>query len=278
MRWVVEKMPGWTLLSNRYTGSRYLVGLWETTLHIDLTLVARGNEKSKFLDRLRLPSWSWLAYEGSIAFTTDRRSLREPETVLGKPASAIKLIDFQVVGIKESLPAKQKSFLVLTATLRCSFTVSDAFAATPSKHERKEEYFGRSPFNHDPHTSTFPIQLTSLSRCREIYDAASSDTGDKPKQIGFISFDDDTSPPKSDELVLAHISTLLDGLGPCFRAGALAAISFGRRNGVPVQPILAYALVLRKTGENADEYQRLGVAEVNYDWITKGGESTIRLV
>jgi hypothetical protein len=42
--------------------------------------------------------------------------------------------------------------------------------------------------------------------------------------------------------------------------------------------ILAYALVVRPTEKEPDEYCRVGIAEVNYEWMSRGLKSTVVLV
>jgi len=93
-------------------------------------------------------------------------------------------------------------------------------------------------------------------------------SGSEKKLLGFLSFDDDSNPSPSEELVLAHISTLVNGTHIVEDTGLRISNA----------PILAYALVLQKKGEASDEYRRVGIAEVNVEWMKEGEKSAIRIV
>jgi hypothetical protein len=51
----------------------------------------------------------------------------------------------------------------------------------------------------------------------------------------------------------------------------------GKPQLVPQPPILTYAMILRPIGKG-NEYCRIGIAEENYDWMSKGSKTTIVLV
>ncbi|KAH7322474.1 heterokaryon incompatibility protein-domain-containing protein [Stachybotrys elegans] len=356
--------------SSDYAGFQSLVGLWDKSLHIDLVWAARDNQILKYLDKLRLPTWSWLAYSGSVVFTKDKRDRRQIYTVQSSPQPEIVLLDYGVPEIEEVLPAKELSFLLLEATLRNSISYSHTFAPRPSHNESRKQFLARSPFNHDERTGTTPLKLPELSRSRELHDAGLPRDEGVRSHIGFISFDDDDNAPPCEQLYLAHISTLRDevfsareyvqespareeGAGgsevdPCVDNGtheqdvegspvreeeaggndvepwvdsevheedveessvreeqrqASDAGSSGdslwgrleRTEGrgsrersrdrttrptitVPRPPILAYALVLKKVEASLNEYERVGVAEVNYGWMVAGAKTTLLLV
>lgn len=81
---------------NTYHNWKNIVSLWESTLYKDLLWASRS-KKLAFLSSLMLPSWTWAAYEGSVTFVKDRRSLREPETVRREPVSEVQLVAVELL-------------------------------------------------------------------------------------------------------------------------------------------------------------------------------------
>lgn len=85
--------------------------------------------------------------------------------------------------------------------------------------------------------------MATLSEYQEIFD-------DKRKLIGFVSFDEHKV--IQGDLFCAHISTLYEDSG---------------------KPILAYALILTRIRNDGLRFRRVGLAELNLEWITEGGRS-----
>jgi len=52
----------------------------------------------------------------------------------------------------------------------------------------------------------------------------------------------------------------------------------GRPIYIPRPPILAYCLVIQPTGELPNQFRRVGVAEVNYDWMLRGSKTWVVLL
>lgn len=124
-------------------------------------------------------------------------------------------------------------------------------------------------FLFDPRTRTIPVRIAETSNSQPFHDKENN-------LIGFVSFDEATHP--TDNLLYAHISTLRDD---CTHAAIQQMDETKAQSiAIPQPPILAYALVLRRTrtGETKNEYARDGLAEVNYEWMTAGSERVVKLV
>ena len=108
---------------------------------------------------------------------------------------------------------------------------------------------GRQPF----------LQLPAISSSREVYEATNGATGSGAKHVGLLSFDNYTQTLEIQDLVLAHVSALIDGLWPIFRADAPAAIGYNRRAGPElVQPVLAMSwFLVIKLGTNFRVWETL---------------------
>jgi len=104
-----------------------------------------------------------------------------------------------------------------------------------------------SPFHFNEKTETIPIPLAAISDCQETFDQ-------NGKLVGFVSFDEDRQ--IVGDLFCAHISTLMD-----FQ-----------------EPMLAHALILIKLEGDENSFRRVGLAEVNYDWMVEGVRTTVKLL
>ena len=91
--------------------------------------------------------------------------------------------------------------------------------------------------------------------------------------MGYVSFDEALQ--NMEDLYCAHLSTLRD-------------VRFRHLNDTDTKDpgvdlgnyqdyILAYALVLTKVVKTENNYQRVGLAEVNYKWIKNGTKIVIKL-
>ena len=102
-----------------YRGSRYYLGMWEKSLLQDLLWTSRGPQRRKFLDQLRLPSWAWAAYEGSLTFLKpDEPHLKRVEyrrTILVAEVEV-----FELVGLSGSAQLPLQSTVTMSARLRLS--------------------------------------------------------------------------------------------------------------------------------------------------------------
>ena len=295
-----------------YQNFRNIVGSWEPTLHSDLLWVSRPG-KPTFLDSLMLPSWTWLAYEGPVSFVQDRRSSREGEPARGV-VSEIQLVASDVPENPERLPHAEVASISLRASLLNTLRIG-AKAQDQFRHGSlsRQELIKHSPFSHDPRTHTSPIWLTRLSDCFEIYNHngrmigfLSLDTRDEVPPgnlycLHIATLHDQASifkvseadrckqdEPASDwaaQRSAAHTDTSEEPKIKDSRHKSLSAdfgvdtqLSTRHRHSEPWPPILAYALVVQQTGKPPDKYRRVGIAQVNYDWISQGLKSTVMLV
>jgi hypothetical protein len=116
-----------------------------------------------------------------------------------------------------------------------------------TQKQTREELADSSPFFFNKETGTVPIAMATMSECQEIFD-------EKGKLIGFVSFDEHTV--MEGDFFCAHISTLWE----------------------EGKPILAYALILARIRNDGWRFRRVGLAELNYEWITEGEKITLSLV
>lgn len=244
------------------------LGLWEESLHVELAWAAAKKAKLKFLRSLNLPSWAWIAYEGAIRFTKEDRNFRDMYRVRRPPVSEIHLVEADVLDMTTPLPLKKPASLIVDVTVRKLDLVS-AETAEIRKYTTREELAASLPFHFDSRTATIPILLPERSECQEILDS-------DQRVIGFVSFDEDTR--ETSDMFCAHISTLLDEAHSDamrrFDNPEVRRVDLGEFQ----TPILAHALVLVKVAGTENEYRRIGVAQVNYDWMTGGARERVRLV
>lgn len=193
--------------------------------------------------------------------------MRKPETVQRPPVPELELVDIEVPDMTRLLPLTKPASATLKVTLRKLPMISnETVPATDIGSVSREDLCNSSSFNHDPRTGTIPVQLASLSECNRVFD-------DDQKHIGFMSFDEDGIQPR-DTLFCVHISTLRDEV----MSAAQEELDKPGVESVPQPPILAYALVLRATGAAGNEFRRVGIAEMNYDWMTNGSKTVIKMV
>lgn len=263
-----------------YLGTKYYLGMWETTIHDDLLWVPRDSSKLKRLASLGLPSWAWLSYEGSVEFLKDRRSLREGSTVRTAPISEMEILHFTGQYDTDRLPFSEQVSMVVSLRLsRIPIVSSETHKMERS--ESHEEVLEESPFRHYPGTRNRPIPLFSRNDCFEIRD-------EDAKVIGFFSLDTDAVLPGATQLWCAHIVTLHDetyiGPNPLYRlfqnpVASITLPGLTREYKESLEShILAYCWILTATGAAGDEYQRVGMAEIKYEWICQAPKVTVSLV
>lgn len=259
---------------DEYRGIKNLFGLWERDLHIELAWVASTRDNAggrfeglKFLQRLALPSWTWMAYEGPISFVEDRRSKRDERTVKARPARAFELLDASAPDMMTPLPLSSPASLMLYTCLRPVHAISQERKDPLSGNESREELANTSPFRFDPKTRTVPIALTELTQARAFYDQVG-------RWIGDLSLDDPSE--STNQLYCAHLSVLRDvddsRLYEQGDGGDAAAAAYP-------DYILSYALVLKRAAMGAGDatYCRVGLAQVDYLWIKEGQRTVIKL-
>ncbi|KAK3302752.1 heterokaryon incompatibility protein-domain-containing protein [Chaetomium strumarium] len=279
---------------SQYAGSRNFFGLWEKTLHVDLAWVAATTRTSPQrltrLNNLNLPSWTWIAYDGPITFTKDRRDRRNPGTVPIAPTSEIRLVHTDapdLPDIIDPLPLKAGGvcFRVATRLRKLPSTTTaapqsinlPAASSSSSSWTSREQVAAALPYIRlDPHTSTMPMLLGygSSSGAQPVLDQNGS-------VVGIIVFDEGGGCPRAtDDLYCAHISTLKDERRDQALWEVQADDGEQRLGGSSISqpPILAYALVLRSVGGGRDVFARVGLAEVGYDWIMAGDEQEVSLL
>ncbi|UKZ49719.1 hypothetical protein TrVGV298_003967 [Trichoderma virens] len=272
-------------------GSYNSIGVRPNELHTDLIWAARNDRNLQFQDTLRLPSWTWLSYDGPVKFTRDQRPSSNIRALLSSPVSEVAIVKLHTPPEPINLPAIEASYLRLTATLMDSFSFSYEFVAPIDTNRATwDDLTQWSPFSHHPQSSTIPIFLFTISKCKKLYDCSTDGSrgGEDGKHVGYISFDDNRRIPDAQDLCLAHISTVVDEiwLPPsksenCKEDHPLSYIREGlntpNAHVALNPPILAYALVLMRSKTLEDEYTRVGVAEVNTEWISKGRKETIQI-
>ncbi|KXX78305.1 hypothetical protein MMYC01_206226 [Madurella mycetomatis] len=244
------------------------LGLWEESLHVELAWTAAKKAKLKFLRSLNLPSWAWIAYEGGIRFTKEDRNFRDTYRAHLPPVSEIQLVEADVPDMTTPLPLTKPASLTVDVTVRKLDLVSGE-TVEERHYETREELAASLPFHFDPRTTTTPILLPERSECQEILDS-------DQRVIGFVSFDEDTR--ETSDMFCAHISTLLDEA----RFDAMRRFDNPEVQSVDMSefqtPILAHALVLVKVAGTENKYRRIGIAQVNYGWITGGARERVKLV
>lgn len=263
-----------------YRGSKFYLGMWETTLCEDLLWVPSVEVKSKSefkqLASLGLPSWAWISYEGPVRFLKDRRKLDLRSTMQVSPIPEFETPLFSDGHDSTLLPFHER----ISMTIGVRFTKIPVIGSKLNRRftEDHVEAVGSSPFRHSTSTRNRPIPLLTWSDCFEL-------RNEENGVLGFFSLDSLDSLPEVD-LWCGHIATLHDETysGPdplnrhqhTIRAGDMvskwnsASMLRGENVGTGESHILAYCWVLSLwRDEGKDEYRRVGIAEVKYEWIMK---------
>ncbi|KAI0455754.1 HET-domain-containing protein [Xylaria acuta] len=230
--------------------TRNLLGLRENTLHIDLAWLADKRSILKFLSELGLPSWTWIAYQGPIVFTRDRRSYRREDVTIALPVKEFRLLNANVSNMTTPLPLVQPASLTLEMTIRKISKIGKGIPPSAAEHLPPQP----PPFYLQAQRT--PIPFTALTGCHEILDGNQA-------LVGYVSFDDRL--PDVAELYCALLSTVRDE-PPTPRSGNLG------------RPVVAYSLVVTKIDGEKDKYRRCGLAETSYGWITNGTRGTVTLL
>ena len=282
-----------------YLQSRYGLGLWENTLHEDLLWIAhdpkallpllKSPRRLEFVPSRNLPSWTWAAFDGPVTFMKDARDLQEPWTMQVAPVPEFQLIRVSGPFDSDQLPLREAvSISILCNCARIPRVRLTRGGARTSPGEDVEESFQRSPFRHHPNTDNRPVLLSTRNAFFEMRDLDS-------EIIGFTAMDTmEASPPDDDRLWCAHIATQHDeryvGLDPLRRSRFGPSIdsvslhnyrmSIGKDyyQETPDSYVLAYCLILESTGTAQDEYRRVGVAQVKYEWISTAPKQRMTLL
>lgn len=255
-----------------HADGRNLCGLWEKTLHLDLAWFCKGGNEAASPRRIRdlgLPSWSWISCQGPITFVRDSRSAMGASTRLTNTFGAVELVEAQVPKMMDSLPLAKPSSLTVRVALRRLYGLSTNITKYGTTECTREHLAKSSPFDFDPRTTTLPIPLSSMTECQEIFN-------ENRQLVGFMCFDDNIH--IVGDLFCAHISTLTD---EAFEV-AQNDLAVPGVESVDLRdyqrPILSYALVLAKVKAEETTYQRVGLAEVNYYWMTSVERMVIKLL
>jgi hypothetical protein len=195
--------------------------------------------------------------------------MRDSKTVQGAPVPEFVLTESDVPDMMTALPLERPATLTICVNLREMGSISQRRTEFRSEERRRDELIVSSPFNFDPRTGTVPIAMADFSVCRDVFDEAG-------RRIGFVSFDEESTP--SGDLFCAHISTLYDEA----RGAALHEFDNPTVTSVDLDsfrtPILAYGLVLTKIHDSENDFKRVGICEVRYDWVSDSEQTMIRLL
>ena len=257
-----------------YFQSKHYLGMWENTLHEDLLWRAGDpdgymDNKMKYIADLNLPSWAWAAYEGSIAFLKDRRSLRDNSTMQTSPIKEFELI--KLTGPYQTVQLPSHEPISMVVRLRCA-RIPKVGSIKPLRYDKALQ---TSPFRYDPTLHNRPVLLSSLADYIELLD-------DDTDIVGHLNLDIANDLPPTEELWCAHIATLhnetYDGPDPLNRLSyALnvdeVSITIFPQNRASEDtentPILAYCLILKSMGTQEGTYRRVGIAEMRYEWMAQ---------
>lgn len=195
------------------------------------------------------------------------------------PVPGFKLIGVEGDRDEVQLPLRNRVTLVMETKI-LQISVIAAKLDTIERARDHESAFTVSPFRHWPGTRNRPIPLIALRDCFEMRD-------DAGHLIRFFTIDTGSSLP-SQNLWLAHIATIQDetyhGPNPLYRLNQIQ-ISAITTHGVGEEyqrtsetRILAYCLVLTPDATVENGYRRVGIAEVQHEWISQPPTMTISLL
>ncbi|KAH8662383.1 hypothetical protein BX600DRAFT_466300 [Xylariales sp. PMI_506] len=253
--------------AGKRANGRNFCGLWEQTLHIDLAWICRRGARLDYSAQLNLPSWAWISYKGPISFVEDPRPARDAGRLENLPEPEFTLVSAQTPHTGVPLPLATPAVLTLEITIRKIHGISTMITRYGTQKLSRTELAKTSPFDFDPRTNKMPVPLSTMANCQEVYN-------ERRLLVGFATFDEAIQ--IVGDLFCAHISTLRD------EATLEAEQELAKPDVEEVdlrtyqRPILAYALILTKIGEN--EYRRVGFAEVNYYWMTSGERTVVKLL
>lgn len=266
-----------------YLHCNFFLGMWETTLCEDLLWVAtpggiRNRTPFERIDRsLGLPSWASISYQGEVWLLKDERPFENPASMRTSPIQEFEKPILSGDYQSTKLPFPEP----ISMTLRVRLSKIPKVGSKRNWHfevESLEAIFGTaSPFRHYPGTRNRPKPLLYYSGCFELLNEDS-------ELIGFVSFDTLKTPPEAD-LWCAHLATAHDesykGPDPLSRIQQISDMGYGSHipplelgeEYIPTEEthILAYCWVLAVTGEakGKKKYERIGIAEVKYEWIVE---------
>ncbi|KAJ6014991.1 extracellular lipase [Penicillium herquei] len=247
-------------------------GMWEDNLHNELCWMAADESKARYLHKLNLPSWAWIAYKGHIKFTRDRRWSRNPGPVRLAPFPEMELISYDVPDALPELPLIKPASITIRAPIRKVHSISIKKTTYATEDLPREELAKCSPFHFDERTGTIPLPMAASSECQEMFD-------EDDRLVGFVSFDEDRH--LMGDLFCAHISTLRDEApahdSQLQNSDEIDETEYDIQNSCPV--ILAYALILiRKKSDEGMLYRRVGMAELNYEWMSEGVSTKAKII
>ncbi|KAJ5733421.1 extracellular lipase [Penicillium malachiteum] len=245
-------------------------GMWEENLHSELCWVAADECKAQYLHHLNLPSWAWIAYKGRIEFTRDRRWSRNPGPVREAPISEMELIEYDVPDMLTELPLMKPASITIRAPIRKIHSISRKKTTYVTEDISRKDLAKSSPFHFDERTGTMPIPMAHRSECQDMFDEGG-------RIVGFVSFDEDRQ--LVGDLFCAHISTLRDEIldFPKQNFDETDETEYDIQHSCP--PILAYALILIRVDSNEGTlYRRVGMAELNYEWMLEGVSSKAKII
>lgn len=210
------------------------------------------------------------------------RSLREETTVQVSPICEFELLDIR--GPHETWHLPLSDYVSLLLELKIA-KIPGLGSSIPRAEnaESHEDAVKQSPFRHWPGTRNRQIPLLAYNGCIELQD-------NEGNLIGFVSMDVAVDPVPSD-LWCVHIATIHDetfrGSDPLSRmsyvfsvdnVSAITSHGLGSEYVSSTDShILAYCLVVKPDGMAKDGYRRVGLAEVQYEWICQAPTQTISL-
>lgn len=243
-------------------------GLWEKSLHVDLAWVSAPYNAFKFLPDLRLPSWTWMAYDGRVVFHIDRRNKRHATVMY--LVRAVRLISTDapdLPDLKKPLPLQYRAPLTVRVRLqKLPSTIGNATEFAEDFNGSWDEVVRLLPFELNAESRLRPILLAEISNSRTLSMGST--------MVGFGSFDTEI-PTEFGDLYCAHISTLRSG-SRVLEPSITTTTDHPAAKRAP-KSVLAYGLILRRIGVDSNEYIRIGLGEFNYRWMIQGKVETIQL-
>lgn len=163
----------------------------------------------------------------------------------------------------DPLPLSVPASLTLRVALRGIYGVSTKITKYGTHTHSRQDLAKASPFDFDPRTTTIPVALSPLTECQEMLN--------KNRQlIGFVAFDEGAHP--AGELFCAYISALTD------KAHEAARLDLAKP-GVESVDMREYERpILARLKDQEDTYTRVGLAEVNYYWMTSAHKVVVKTV